>query len=82
MPVMFSPVFYPDVSIFDPSNNKGSCVGKCFHITPCKERISHSVYAYSKEYSQNFMNCSFSLFRLLTNFLGKHLQYKTCKICS
>lgn len=82
MPVMFSPVFYPDVSIFDPLNNKRSCVGKCFHTTPCKERISHSVYAYSKEYSQNFMNCSISLFRLPTNFLGKHLQYKTCKICS
>lgn len=33
---------------------------------------SFYVYVYSKEYSQNFMDHSFSLFRLLKNFLRKH----------
>lgn len=37
------------------------------------------VYAYSKEYSQNFMD--FSLFRLLKSYLGKHLEYKTYDFC-
>lgn len=92
MPVMFSSVFYPDVSIFHCLSNKGSCVGKCFPFIPHKVlslknyvvnciNLMFYVYAYSKEYSQNFMNHSFSLFRLLKSYLGKHLEYKNHDFC-
>lgn len=34
------------------------------------------VFAYSKEYSQNFTDRVFSSFRLLKSYLGKHLECK------